>query len=375
MSGADDALAVLEAAIAAADPAQHVLQAVIAAPELRDAPRLHLLAVGKAATRMTEAALAALRSPPLSMLVVIPDGTAAPSNTDVMRGGHPLPDERSFAAGRAIEQQLENAARGDVVLVLLSGGSSALAVLPIDMTVAEYASRVQQMLRGGADIQEVNAMRRRIDRLKGGGMARLAHHTTVVGFVVSDVVGDSLDVIGSGPLTGRDSHARVEIIASNRNAVDGAAAHARLLGYNVCIMPEPLTGEARDAGVRFARAAALLAPRTCLLAGGETTVTVTGGGVGGRNQEFVLAACIDLNGRNITVGSVGTDGVDGPTDAAGAIADAATLQTARKLGLDPSACLARNDSHTFFDSVGGLIRTGPSGTNVMDVQVALLPDT
>jgi glycerate 2-kinase len=278
---------------------------------------------------------------------------------------------------------------------------------------------VNTLSRAGADIGETNLVRRHLDVLKGGGMAQLAAPARVLGLVLSDVVGDRLDVIASGPLTPDDSagedalivlrrhdaldccadsirlaleavprpdrsehedlseRVRVRIIGGNDVAMNGAADRAAELGYTVRRAPAPVTGSAREAGFTLAREAVYLqrtdTPPICIVAGGETTVAVQGQGKGGRNQELVLAACIALNGAaGITVASIGTDGVDGATDAAGAIADETSLQDAAAAGVDARPVLADNDSFHFFQASNGLIMTGPTGTNVNDVQIALI---
>jgi glycerate-2-kinase len=318
---------------------------------------------------------------------------------------------------------LENATDGDVVVVLISGGASALCTAPAGtITIRDYAAVVHALLIAGADIRELNTVRAHIDCLKGGGMARLAGPARVLGLIVSDVVGSPLHVIASGPLSpvrtsvgdavhvleryglwadapetvrrvltrtpeaaARDvepdfAHVTLRVIADNHTALAGAADAARRLGYDVRLAAEPVTGHAREAGLRIAQAAIDVAGSlrpgdrpVCLLTGGETTVVVTGSGVGGRNQELVLAAAIALRGiPGITVASLGTDGVDGPTDAAGAIADGDSVARAQSAGLDAALALDNNDSYSFFTRAGGHIVTGPTGTNVIDVQVALV---
>ena len=322
---------------------------------------------------------------------------------------------RSAAAGAAVENLLVQARPDDIVLVLLSGGASALCVAPIDgLDVPTYANIVRVLMDAGADIRELNTVRARIDCLKGGGMARLLAPTRTIGLIMSDVVGNPLDVIASGPLTptrsspadaqailersGLDSllpynvtlsppderasydHVTTHVMLDNSHARAGAAAEARRLGYTVHVMDEPVTGPARDAGQHLARTAIVTAAaieagdgRVCIISGGETTVTVTGTGTGGRNQELALAAAIELNGNSgITIASMGTDGIDGPTDAAGAVADGTLVMRAADAGVDAGASLENNDSHAFFRAAGGLVRTGPTGTNVMDVQVTLI---
>jgi glycerate 2-kinase len=418
----EQAEAILRAAIAAAEPAALVRRALEAAPELSGTRPVRLVAIGKAAPSMAEPAYELLGDRVRAAVIAAPAGTR--SSRPTLFGAHPLPDESSRRAGGAVMDLVRSAGADELVLVLLSGGASAIAALPVDgVSMPDYADCVDRLLRLGADIRSVNAVRRHIDQLKGGRMAVLAAPATVLGIVLSDVVGDPLEVIASGPLTPDESTAgdaldvlrsyglldecapsirraleraaaapddarpdralhervRVRIAGGNDVAVNGAADRAAGFGYRVRRAIEPVTGPAAEAGARLASEARLLQAAgrlpACIVAGGETTVAVAGSGTGGRNQELVLSACVALGGvTGITLGSIATDGVDGPTPAAGAIADAATLGRAAVLGLDAAAALADNDSHGFFERVGGLIFTGPTGTNVNDVQIALITD-
>jgi glycerate 2-kinase len=410
--------AVLRAAIAAADPRPLVERALQGAPELHAAKRIQLLAIGKAAPAMAAAAESVLGARMTERLLVAPRGTPAPAGT--LFGGHPLPDEDSVAAGRAVLGLLGNAAADEIVLVLISGGASSCCALPLGpIRIDEYAWCVRSLMQAGADIVDLNTVRKHIDALKGGRMALHAAPAAVLSLVLSDVVGDALDVIASGPLTpdsttcddalhvlrrhdllepcplsirvlleecGDESPAeddpafqqvRVRIVGGNDVAVEGAAAEAERLGYRVRRATHPVTGPAREAGAGLAREARLLQRAgelpVCIVAGGETTVAAKGSGRGGRNQEIVLAACLELNGQHgITVGSVGTDGVDGNSPAAGAIADEASMPVAREHGIDLRSIVAQNDSYTFFKATAGVIETGATGTNVNDVQIALV---
>lgn len=406
-----------------------------------------MLAIGKAAGVMAGSALEELRSMYADSfpdrfgdaLVIVPQRTEAPTTFDtrVLHAAHPYPDASSEYAAAAAEALLDNADTGDVVLVLVSGGASALCAAPVaGIGIDEYAAVVRMLMHAGADIRELNTVRTQIDRLKGGGMGRLAAPARALGLLVSDVVGNPLDIIASGPLTpgtttagdalrilhafellarvpaavrnalqkardvtGRDRtekrsvdapigassieelpHVRTQIILDNRTAVDGAAVEARRLGYDARIVVEPLNGSARDAGLRIAtdavaRADALHATErpVCVIYGGETTVEVTGTGSGGRNLELVLAAATTLDGdARVTAASVGTDGIDGSSDAAGAVADGDTGAAGMRAGVSAGDALHNNDSHAFFAAAGGLIHTGATGTNVMDVAIALV---
>jgi glycerate 2-kinase len=310
--------------------------------------------------------------------------------------------------------------RGEELLVFLSGGASALMAVPADgITLEDKQRTTSQLLRAGADIHSLNTVRKHLSAVKGG---RLAARCAGVcrAFAISDVVGDDLSVIASGPTIGdastfRDAldvltrfggeaaypvavvdrfrratdetpkpgdallaQATTTLIGSRVDAMAGAESEARARGYRVVVFDGPVTGEARIAATAHLQALLAMAqtvPRPlCVISSGETTVRVTGHGRGGRNQEFALAMAAPLveKGVDALIASVGTDGIDGPTDAAGALVDATTLERGRRLGLSPDRSLADNDSYTFFEALGDLVRTGPTGTNVGDLQVILL---
>jgi glycerate-2-kinase len=302
----------------------------------------------------------------------------------------------------------------ETLVVLLSGGSSSLLACPAEgIALADLAQLTRGLLGAGAPIEELNCVRRQLSAVAGGRLAAATRARRVIALVVSDVLGDRLDVIGSGPFAADPS--RVEdarevlrrrglwesapaavrrqlgggadrqrsgprgapdprvshrIVASNRDALAGAAAAARREGLAPVLVSDRLSGEAREAGRRLARLARSLRPPLplCLLAGGETTVRVTGGGRGGRSQELALAAALELEGSDgVVLLAAGTDGCDGPTDAAGAFADATAVARGAALGLAAAGRLEDNDAHGFFDATGDLLRTGPTGTNVMDL--------
>ena len=266
------------------------------------------------------------------------------------------------------------------------------------ITLAKKKSITKRLLASGATIHEINTVRKHISAIKGGHLAALAAPATVIALILSDVIGDDLSVIGSGPTvldttTASDAAALLKryrilappltetpkgrvtaqnvIVGSNRQSIEAAAKKARDLGYRTIVLSTTIDGETRDiARMHAAIAREMIAHggrRVCFLSGGETTVTLRGKGLGGRNQEFVLAAAIALaDTPQVTIFSGGTDGIDGPTDAAGAIADAATPR------LDAVQFLANNDSYRFFEKAGGLVKTGPTGTNVMDVRILLV---
>ncbi len=309
-----------------------------------------------------------------------------------------MPDENSLRAGELVCETLSRCTERTLVVACISGGASALLIAPQPgISLAALRAINDALLRSGADIREMNAVRSRLDRLKGGGLARLAAPGQIAGLILSDVVGDPLDVIASG-LT-NDPRSHNVLVANNAQACEAAADAARGAGYETTIVTTTFSGEARERGREIALAVSAsprphpqpqpqprplpsfgyaedlsLAERgLCLIYGGETTVTVRGSGKGGRNQELALAAAIELGkGRPYAViAAVGTDGTDGPTDAAGAVAYPDTLDRSLRLGLDAEDHLRRNDSYAFFAALGDLVMTGPTGTNVADIVIAL----
>jgi glycerate 2-kinase len=346
---------------------------------------------------------------------------------EVIEAGHPIPDQQGFEGARKIQNLLKASGPGDLVIFLLSGGGSALLPFPVDGIALEEKQQVTQLLLDcGADIAEINTIRKHISQMKGGWLARWAYPSTVIGFILSDVVGDPLDVIGSGPtvpdpstyedaweilkkfdlihqvapsirnhlIMGREG--KVEetpkpgepvfekvqnmIIGSNILALRSAEREASFLGLHTLILSSSIVGDTREAA-RFHSAIAKevlsnghpLPRPACIISGGETTVMIKGSGLGGRNQEFALAAALEIQGfEKIVLLSGGTDGTDGPTDAAGAIADHTTVERARAMGLNPKAHLENNDAYPFFQRLGDLLITGPTHTNVMDVRILLV---
>jgi glycerate 2-kinase len=422
-----DALAIFQAALAAVDPAVLVRGALSDPSSLLPSAsgRLIVLAVGKASLAMARAAHEALGPSVSEGIVLAPRGTEgdAPPGFRLNRGGHPLPDADGMAGALLVQTAAREAGPDDRVLLLLSGGGSALLTLPhAGITLDDMRQVTGLLLKAGATINELNAVRKHLEVLKGGRLAVLASPAQVSALVLSDVVGDPLDVIASGPVspdpstfvdavnvlrhkqvwdalpasvrrhleealegglpdTPKDGDpvfrgVHVRVIGNAALAAATAAREAERLGYRSQVETSVLTGEARDVGTDLARRAVSASVEgsgpACQIFAGETTVTVRGDGRGGRNQELALAASIRLEGREgALVFSAGTDGIDGPTDAAGALATASTLPRARALGLDPGDFLARNDSYAFFDALGDLVMTGPTGTNVMDLMLAM----
>jgi len=430
------AAAVLERAVDAAEPGRLVRSELrVRGPQLELAGlrhslkrgRIALVAAGKAAVAMARAAEERLGSGLAAGLAVSTE-TASLERVRVRAAGHPVPDQRGLEAAAEVEALARSLGRDDLLLVLLSGGASALLPAPAEgVTLADKALTTSLLLRSGASIHELNAVRKHLSRLKGGGLASAAWPARVVALVLSDVVGDDLSTIGSGPTEpdpttfghalavlerrgvigdvpaavrerlargargevaetpkpGAKGFRRVatRIVGSGRISVMAAAREARLIGLRPVVLTTRLEGEAREAArvlvailrESVERATPSSAP-VCLLAGGETTVTVRGHGQGGRNQELAVAAAQALEGFPVpaVVASLASDGVDGASDAAGGIVDDTTTARATRLGLAPaSVFLASSDTRNFLGPLGDLILTGPTGTNVADI-VALI---
>jgi len=412
--------------VAAADPAASTASALgELGLQARAGGRVTVLAVGKAAFGMTEAAVEALGEQvrPADVLVVTHDEAKRPGSFEVLRSGHPLPDERGHAAARQFQRRAAALGAGDLALVLISGGASALLPAPAPGVGLEDKVEVtRQLLRGAATIHELNAVRKHLSTTKGGGLLRQLRPAQVATLALSDVIDDDPSVIGSGPTapdssTFKDALAVLErcgvagtcpapvrerleagargeleetpkpgdpifdeavyrIVGGNRTSVQVMAAAC---GAGVDVEPEPLEGEARVVGAMLAARCAAT-PFRAWVAGGETTVTVRGGGTGGRNQELALAFALaaaesSLRDRHDWVFlAAGTDGRDGPTDAAGGVVDASTIDRIRNAGVDPVAALDDNDSYRALHAGGALLRTGATGTNVADTAAFLSGD-
>jgi hydroxypyruvate reductase len=433
------ARAIIDAALSAVDPAQALKSALTRQGDtlrlggeiidLAGFDRVIAVGAGKAGAPMAQALEDVLGDRLTAGRVVVKDGHAAPTRVvEIYEASHPVPDQRGVAAGARLAELLAGADARTLVFCLLSGGGSALMVAPAaGVSLADKQATTSLLLACGADIAEINAVRKHLSTLKGGGLARLAAPAKVVSLIVSDVVGERLDVIASGPTvadhstweevgeiferyglweklpapvreraraglagsvpdtpkTGNPLLAGVRnlVIAGNRQALAAMALEARALGYAPLILSSTIEGETRE----VARVHAALAREVkasghplpapcCLISGGETTVTMgEAHGKGGRNQEFALAAALDLQGlEGVLLASAGSDGTDGPTDAAGAWADGATVARAAAKGMKTRDFLARHDAYAFFAPLEDLIVTGPTRTNVMDVRLALI---
>jgi hydroxypyruvate reductase len=438
------ALQIFQAGVAAADPYQAVKHSL----NLHDAPagKIHLIAFGKAACAMAKAASELIPAADLAgvgIAVTNYENVTAVTNVEVIGAGHPLPDTRGFHAAQKIAQRVSQAQADDLVLVLISGGGSALIPYPVaGITLQEKIATTDLLLACGATINEINCVRKHLSQLKGGGLARLAAPATIHALILSDVLGDDLSTIASGTtvpdtstysdainvlknkgvwLTVPDSvrhhlqqgeqgkipetpkpndsvfkHTSYVLCGSNTLSLKAAQQSAEQLGYNTQIYSEQLCGIAKEEAEQLAHYASNIVPTLqrgnaavdapassikslALLAGGETTVQLKGNGKGGRNQEFALAFALAAEKYGLTgqwtLLSGGTDGRDGPTDAAGGIVDANSLPAMINAGINPNESLNNNDAYTALKSCNDLLMTGATGTNVADLQILLIHPT
>jgi hydroxypyruvate reductase len=390
--------------------------------------RVFVIGAGKAAARMALALEDLLENRIDRGIVNVKQGHAARLRAiTVNEAGHPLPDASGHNGTRAIIDLAQQARRDDLIFCLISGGGSALLPCPADgITLEDKRKTTQLLLDRGATIQEINAIRKHISKVKGGRLAKLASPATMVSLILSDVIGDDLASVASGPTAPdattfadclravsryglerdlppavteflrRGSGGKVDetpkpgdpvfrnvqnvIVGNNREALEASRRRSEALGYKTLLLSSFFDGETRVvAALHGAIAKEIIATGNpidrpaCLISGGETTVTIRGSGLGGRNQEFVLAAALEIAGlENIVILSGGSDGTDGPTEAAGALADGTTLARARALRLDAQSSLHNNDSYYFFHALGDLLVTGPTFTNVMDLRAVLV---
>ena len=389
---------------------------------------IFLIGTGKASASMAQTMENLLGDRISSGVITTKLGHGLPLKwTELIEAGHPIPDRNGLEGARRIRSLLKDSGREDLVLFVLSGGGSALLPLPVEgITLEEKQEVTQLLLDCGADIKEMNTVRKHISQIKGGWLARWAYPSTVLTFILSDVVGDPLDVIGSGPTVpdpstfedaweilkkydlirevappiqkhlqlgregrvqetpkpGESAFERVHNILMGTNILALRAAEQEALsqGFHTLVLSSSIVGETREVA-RFHTAIAKevmtsdnpVSKPACIISGGETTVTIRGRGRGGRNQEFALAGALEIQGlETVVLLSGGTDGTDGPTDAAGAVADHTTVKRALAMGLHPKAHLEENDAYPFFEKLGNLLITGPTQTNVMDVRILLI---
>ena len=433
-----DVQAIFAAGLAAADPARQIQrclqvdgQVLRAGERLYDLTKhsdLYIVGAGKATARMALAVEALLGERIAGGIIIVKRGHRIPlRKVEVVEAGHPIPDQTGVNATESIIGLLRRTQKTDLILCLISGGASALLCSPIEgLSLQHKQQTTRALLECGARIQEVNTIRKHISRVKGGRLAELVHPATVLSLILSDVIDDSLDNIGSGPTapdssTFADCLSIVErygvgemipvavrsflkkgaageivdtpkagdpifqkvqnlVIGNNQLALVAAKEKAEALGYQTLVLSSAIEGEARKVAIdhmimarNVLSGSRPIRPPACIISGGETTVTIRGDGLGGRNQEFALAAAIEIDGLGGVVAfSGGTDGTDGPTDAAGGIVDGTTVQRGRDKGLDARSYLERNDSYPFLRTVGDLLITGPTLTNVMDLRVVLI---
>jgi len=423
----ESARSIFDAALAAGDVRPLV---TLALAGLDRPPRGRVLVVGagKASGAMAAAVEEAWGDRIAEGVVAVKDGYTVPTRRiRLLEAGHPVPDERGAAAARAIHALARSAGAEDLVLVLVSGGGSALTPAPVPpITLGDKQAMTRWLLAAGATINQLNVIRKHASLLKGGQLARAASPARVEALLLSDVVGDPLDVIASGPTApdastfaealdilerftlreraprsivlrleqgargelpetpkpGDPLFARVRnsVIGNNALVVNAAAARARELGFTPHVLTRALEGEARDVAGRFVELARAIragrgpvAAPACVIAGGETTVTIRGRGKGGRCQEFALTAALAMDSLgDVVILAAGTDGSDGPTEAAGAMADRESVARARARGFDPEAGLAENDSNAVLGGAGDLVVTGPTNTNLLDLYMVLV---
>jgi glycerate 2-kinase len=377
----------------------------------------YLISIGKAAGGMTSAFLDISKLQPRAGVIALPksDPSTFPHPFEVFLAGHPHPSRASIEAGYAANNLLKKCGSEDVVWVLISGGGSALFELPVPgIELDDLLETNALLLHSGLSIQEVNTVRGALSQVKAGGLARMAHPARVVSLIISDVIGDPLGSIASGPtvlspdrrnsarqlLMDKDLWPRLpkrvravlnqtrptrkrtrrptnKLIGGNQQLVDGAVGKARSLGFNVKVLSRQMHGEARLVGQKFARRLVKLSSGiehpACFIMGGETTVTVQGSGKGGRNQELALSSAGVLAGHEqIVLASLASDGIDGPTDAAGGVIDGKTYTRITSAGFDPELALNQNDSYAMLQCGNALFHTGPTGTNVADLTLGLI---
>ncbi len=396
---------------------------------LENYEHIYVIGAGKACAPMAKTIEEILGDRLDDGIVVVKYGHSLPLNKiKIVEASHPIPDANGLEGTSEILRLLSNTSEKDLIICLISGGGSALLVQPQkEITLEDIQVTSNALLACGATIDEINAVRKHLSIVKGGHLARASYPSTLITLILSDVIGDPLDTIASGPTvpdesTFEDACKVIEkyslenripksvydilkkgqsgeteenpkhgdkvftntqnvIIGSNKIALEAAREKATDLGYNTIILSSMVQGESKDAAIFFSSIAkevcctgTPLSKPACIIAGGETTVTIKGDGKGGRNQEFALSAAIDIEGyEGIVVLSAGTDGTDGPTDATGAIVDSNTCKTAReKFCMKPDEFLSNNNSYNFFDKTGEHIITGPTLTNVMDIMIALI---
>ena len=393
--------------------------------------KIFLFGAGKGTAPMAKALEDILGEWLTNGLIIVKYGHGIPlEKTQILEAGHPIPDKAGLEATEELLKQTQECTEDDLILCVFTGGGSALLPAPtFPLTLDEKQETTHLLLECGATINEINAIRKHLSRSKGGRLAKEAYPATIVSLLLSDVIGDRLDVIASGPTVPDEStysdcikiidryklsdrlpksvtdhfikgaagslpetpkpgdpvFSKVQnlIVGNNRESLLAAKERAISLGYNTIILSSQIEGEAREVahvfaaiGKEISQANLPISSPACVIAGGETTVSIQGRGKGGRSQELALACAIAIDGwEGISLLSAGTDGTDGPTDAAGAFVNGATCKRARRMNSDPRDFLLTNDSYTLFASLGDLLKTGPTRTNVMDIICMLIEDS
>jgi len=426
----EDVLEILEEGLRASDPKKSVTDALKeASMEIEMAERVFVIGFGKASASMAEACEEELGDRIHGGAIIVPENVETKSLRRIMvfKGTHPIPSEVNVESTRKLISICQGLTGRDLVICLISGGGSSLLTYPAEgITLEEKKKATDILLKSGAEIKEVNTVRKHISSVKGGRLTSFLKPAKIVSLILSDIVGDPIEYIASGPTspdpsTFRDAYSivvkyglmeklprsvveRIErglrgevpetpkpgdvvfnnvrniIISNNMKSLIAMEKKAVELGYNTLVLTSFSEGEAREVGRFICAVVKQIATYdspvkkpACLIVGGETTVTVKGRGKGGRNQELVLSAVLNCRGlKNFVFASIGSDGIDGYTDAAGAIADSSTLENAYNKSLNPEGFLEDNDSYNFFSQTGDLIFTGPTGTNVNDFTVALV---
>jgi glycerate 2-kinase len=433
----DICLAIFRAGLEAVDPYKATKTALHLSGEelhveeynyrLENFKRIVVIGAGKGSAPMAQAVEEILGEYLEGGLIVIKYGYTAPlKKIKLIEGGHPIPDKAGQQGARELLEIVKELGKDDLVLCLISGGGSALLPAPVEgVGLGEKQETTKILLESGASIHEINAIRKHLSRIKGGWLAKAVAPATMITLILSDVIGDDLDVIASGPTVGdrntfsdclkviekyelndqlppavmehlrKGAKGKAQetpkpddpifrtglnlIVGSNMQCLEAAESKAKKMGCQTLILSSLVEGETREAAKvhgailkEIIRTGKPLAPPACIISGGETTVTIRGKGKGGRNQEFALACGLEIAGwEGAAVFSAGTDGTDGPTDAAGAFADWRMVERAHAIGLDPSAALQENDAYPLFERLGDLIITGPTNTNVMDIRILI----
>ena len=423
--------AIGSAALEAADPHELVVRAlalqgnaILAGGktfELASDSRIFIVGAGKAGSKMAKGAMEVLQAQTIQGVIAVPQKPGEKiSGVEFIQGGHPFPTPGSIIAGEKMRELLKQTRAQDLVIALISGGGSALLELPLqglDLDALQKTNEI--LLKSGAAIEEINIVRTALSQLKGGGLLSMVQPAKCINLILSDVVGNRLEAVASGPTIHQNPQAedalrvldtyRIKneiprevlhildvqeskgregmgqpatniLVGSVRSAVKAAGTYAQEQGFRSIIVTTSLQGEARKAGVLVGALAksvvcnkALGSKPICMILGGETTVKVLGSGLGGRNQELALAFALEIGGYDqIEMITLATDGVDGPTPAAGAYVLGSTIQKARGLGIDPNVALEENDSYTFFRDLGDVLVTGPTGTNVNDLVICII---